>query len=79
MLSPKKLKIVKSIIPNTFYQCFIVKNSESTFLYIIALQQLHKTQVHASIVTYRMKTWSGYKIYGQPLNQCEKIVSNQKV
>lgn len=44
---------------------------ESTFLYIIALQQLHKTQAHAPTVTDR-ESPAGWEIYTHPLNQCEK-------
>ena len=59
-----------------FINVLFLKTGESTFLYIIALQHLHKTQVHASTVTHRMRTLPGKKTYTQPLNQCEKYSVN---
>lgn len=38
-----------------FINVLFLKTGESTFLYIIALQQLHRTQTHAPTVAYRRR------------------------
>lgn len=72
----KGLKKSSHICGFFFCQCFIFKNRWiHFFLYIIALQQIHRTQVHASTVTHIMRTLLG--LFLQSLNH-EKLQCQTK-
>lgn len=65
-------------VSHIFVSVLFLKTGESTFfffLYIIALQQIHRTQVHASTVTHIMRTLLG--LFLQSLNH-EKLQCQTK-
>lgn len=74
----RSLSAIKYLeVSHVFVSVLFLKTGESTFffLYIIALQQIHRTQVHASTVTHIMRTLLG--LFLQSLNH-EKLQCQTK-